>query len=1136
MSLYKDSPHKRLSDGASTGAWWAPLRQDDAPSDQAARIECQLCPRKCHLKDGDRGFCFVRENRDGRMVLTTYGKSTGFCIDPIEKKPLNHFYPGTAVLSFGTAGCNLGCQFCQNWDISKSREVSRLSSSAEPETIAQAALGTGCKSVAYTYNDPVIWAEYAIDTAKACREVGIQNVAVTAGYICASARAEFFEFMDAANVDLKAFTDDFYEKITYSRLQPVLDTLAYLKQETNVWFELTNLIIPQANDNPDDLRKMCSWIVKAIGDDVPIHFTAFHPDFRMTDRPRTDPDTLILAQEIARSEGLSYAYIGNVHDAERQSTRCHKCSQLLIARDWYELGTYAVDAQGCCASCGTKIPGRFDVEKGSWGSKRQPIRIGDYAAAPSPPASPLQSTRLFTGQSIQSTHLTSATPNATARENALNSSSAHPSKETTVSEESNTQTADANKSQDASMHPGARLARNILDLDKLGSSQTKAICKAAAAWFRASVLQEQQPNADDLLGDLSGGIVMGAFVTAKRGNLLRGCCGVLGKPMPLGGALLAAASKTAREDQRMAPISPTELPYLTFDVTLLGPFKRIQAEGAERKDAIEIGKQGLMIQRGERSGLLLPSVAVERGWTAEQFLHGVCQKAGLPIGAWESSDAAVFTFNGKSHGGNLTEFVEIESQKPKPAAITPEVLKEYVKIAGDNIVALITGGTPSYVIPHLPDATVNALVISMQWGSRNEGDDADAQGLRQGNLIQVSFRPGVPFQNTLYQMCQQAARMFHAQKFSGQLQIGLTIGFDPALHGFGSEADLEGIDTDARGLVISDARHCAMAYHPEHSAEELREKLRSILPIGSREATVHSLQIVSTMPHVISMSAPIPSRATGTRPPAVAGKFYPAEDAARRAMVGTFFKDDEPTKASPLAIMVPHAGIKYSGRIASKVWRSVDDLDSRTLIVISPKHTPNGVNWSVCPFERWRLSSTTSFDGDAELASKIAEGVTPIELDAAAHQGEHGIEVQLPILERVAPKSKVVGMALHSGSWEDIQSAAKEFAAVIKDLPEMPLLVISSDMNHYAPDDENRRRDRLALDALATGDPQELINTCRQNEISMCGQVAAAFIMETLRQLELNFKVEELDYTTSAEVSGDKSQVVGYAGCMLVPA
>src|SRR4051794_10053798 len=309
------------ADGLLPGGWW-----HDEP--EGGRITCDLCPRACSLKEGDRGFCFVRQVKGGEMVLTTYGRSTGFCIDPIEKKPLNHFYPGTSVLSFGTAGCNLGCKFCQNWDISKSREGARLSEQATPRAIAEAARALGCKSGAFTYKHPGIRAEYAIDPARACRAAGVKTVAVTAGYITPEARGPFFEFMDAANVDLKGFTEHFYKHVTYSHLRPVLDTLAWLKAETDVWFEITNLVIPRENDSDDEFRRMCGWVLEKCGDDVPVHFTAFHPDFRMRDRANTPHETLVRAYDIARDAGLKFVYVGNVHDTTRQSTYCPHCGKL----------------------------------------------------------------------------------------------------------------------------------------------------------------------------------------------------------------------------------------------------------------------------------------------------------------------------------------------------------------------------------------------------------------------------------------------------------------------------------------------------------------------------------------------------------------------------------------------------------------------------------------------------------------------------------------------------------------------------------------------------------------------------------------------------------------------------------------
>ncbi len=339
------------------------------------RVQCDLCPRECKLKEGQRGLCFVRARENGGVVLTTYGRSSGFCVDPIEKKPLNHFLPGTPVFSFGTAGCNLSCKYCQNWDMSKSREMDILANQATPEQIARKAADLGCRSVAYTYNDPVIFLEYAVDTGKACHEAGLKNVAVTAGYISPGAREEFFSVMDAANVDLKGFSEDFYRKLTGGHLQPVLDTLKYLKHETDVWLEITNLLIPGHNDSPEELKRMIAWILEELGEDVPLHFSAFHPDYKMLDVPPTSPQALSQARELALSLGLHYVYTGNVHDSRGGSTWCPSCGELLIERDWYVLGKWGLDENGCCQSCGTRIPGVFEARPGDWGARRLPVAM-----------------------------------------------------------------------------------------------------------------------------------------------------------------------------------------------------------------------------------------------------------------------------------------------------------------------------------------------------------------------------------------------------------------------------------------------------------------------------------------------------------------------------------------------------------------------------------------------------------------------------------------------------------------------------------------------------------------------------------------------------------------------------------------
>jgi len=347
--------------------WWHAL--DDG------RIQCDLCPRDCKLHEGQRGACFVRRMLNGGMVLTTYGRSSGFCVDPIEKKPLNHFYPGSSVLSFGTAGCNLACKFCQNWDISKSKDMDRLMDAASPEQIARSAQELGCKSVAYTYNDPVIFAEYALDTAAACRRLGIRSVAVTAGYMHREATAEFYAGMDAANVDLKSFSNDFYVKYCAGQLQPVLDTLIHLKRNTQVWFEITTLLIPTLNDSDAEIHALADWVGAELGPDVPLHFTAFHPDWKLDQLPATPPATLRRARRIALDAGLHYVYTGNVHDTEGGTTHCPNCRAELIVRDWYDIPAYRLGDDGRCPHCDSVIAGRFEHFEKPFGARRIPVAM-----------------------------------------------------------------------------------------------------------------------------------------------------------------------------------------------------------------------------------------------------------------------------------------------------------------------------------------------------------------------------------------------------------------------------------------------------------------------------------------------------------------------------------------------------------------------------------------------------------------------------------------------------------------------------------------------------------------------------------------------------------------------------------------
>ena len=343
--------HESLVNPPRPARWWR--REEDG------RLLCTLCPRFCRLSEGQAGFCYIRQNRDGAMVSLGYGRPTGFAVDPIEKKPLHHFLPGTGVLSFGTAGCNLGCKFCQNWSISKAKLDELQSTEVTPASVVDLAEAEGCPSIAYTYNDPVIFGEFVVDVSREARERGLRNVMVTAGYITPEARPEVFRFIDAVNVDLKAFSESFYRKVTLSHLDPVLDTLRWLHQDTGIWHEVTTLIIPGLNDSEDELRRECEWLVENLGPDVPLHLTAFHPDYRMQDRPATPVETLERARRIALDSGLHFVYLGNVFHRDAQTTACPTCGTALVERDWHRIASAhpRLLDEGVCFHCKTPVPG-----------------------------------------------------------------------------------------------------------------------------------------------------------------------------------------------------------------------------------------------------------------------------------------------------------------------------------------------------------------------------------------------------------------------------------------------------------------------------------------------------------------------------------------------------------------------------------------------------------------------------------------------------------------------------------------------------------------------------------------------------------------------------------------------------------
>ncbi|SBW11535.1 Radical SAM domain protein [uncultured Alphaproteobacteria bacterium] len=343
------------------------------PTSEPGGLRCTLCPHGCALRPGASGRCGARANVGGRLHLLTWGRSSGFCIDPVEKKPFAHVLPGSASLSFGGFGCNLSCACCQNWEISRTRGAHGPVHRAAD--IAAAARREGCRSVAITYNEPLIALEWASEVAAAARAEGLRVLGVSAGYLAEAARPEFFACFDAVNLDLKAFSDDTYRRLCGARLAPVLETLKYGVRASRAWIEITTLVIPGVNDGDAEIAALAEWIAAELSPEVPLHLSAFHPAHRMRDRPPTPAATLVRARDRARAEGLKFVYVGNLAVADGGITRCPGCGRAAIARDGAALAAYGLDDAGRCRECGTAIPGVFDGPPGDWGNRRRPLAI-----------------------------------------------------------------------------------------------------------------------------------------------------------------------------------------------------------------------------------------------------------------------------------------------------------------------------------------------------------------------------------------------------------------------------------------------------------------------------------------------------------------------------------------------------------------------------------------------------------------------------------------------------------------------------------------------------------------------------------------------------------------------------------------
>lgn len=1059
-------------DGIRAAGWW----HEAEGAEQ--EVVCDLCPRSCRLKPGQRGFCFVRQNLAGELVTTTYGRSTGFCVDPIEKKPLHQFYPGTAVLSFGTAGCNLGCRFCQNWTTTRCRDTEAASERAQPETIAGAARQLGCRSVAFTYNDPIVFAEYALDTARACRAAGVKTVAVTNGYINPAARGAFFALMDAANVDLKAFSEQFYARLCSGRLQPVLDTLRWLAHESEVWLEITNLVIPGENDSPDELKRLCDFVAAELGPDVPLHLTAFHPDFKLTDHPPTPRSTLLAAWEIAKAAGLSYVYTGNVADPAHQHTYCPGCGRVVIERDGYLLRAYHISG-GRCGHCGRPIAGRYDERPGNWGGRRLPVRIADFAlpAAHSP-----------------------SSGKESAMGNPADPSAGH-----------------------APDHSAARADSGAIRRPELSAEEEATLFRAAGQTVAAAVQDQPGPPLRKLLGHVADVPVYGAFVSLKRAGQLRSCCGYLGPNLRLAEAVDHAAQRAAKDDPRFPPIAPAEMPYLDMEVWLLWGIKPITARGRQRAAEVVIGRHGLQIVYGSARGLLLPGVAVEHGLDAEEFLRQVCLKAGLPSDTWLDDAAQLFTFEGYAIRGRLGE--QLAEQPAEAGRPSLGELKGLAEFCRRNLVAMAQGATADCYLAGGFDSEVNGVLLSFRLGRPEQ----------QINCSKFSARRQMPLQTTLFRLTEGALHAVRAQGIAPQelvrAEVALTVLLEPAMHGTLDQPDLAGIEPARHAVAVVAPGASAWVFDPQKSPPELlAAAVQLAQPRDAAITRVVSLAVASTEPAASAMQLIPPQRGPEVRPPAVAGAFYPREPERVQSALDGLFADLPDMPPQPwAAALVPHAGWVYSGRLAARTLSRVEI--PAEVIVFCPKHRPGGADWAVAPHRRWALPGM-EVACDPELAAELAEAITGLELDAAAHQAEHAIEVQLPLIARLAPQARVVGVTIGTGDLENLLRFGGQLAEFLKTLARRPLLVISTDMSHFLDEQTSRRLDRLALEAIERLDPAEVFHTVRAKRISMCGLLPCVIVMEALRRLGCLSRCEEVGYTTSAEASGDRSRVVGYAGVL----
>lgn len=666
---------------------------------------------------------------------------------------------------------------------------------------------------------------------------------------------------------------------------------------------------------------------------------------------------------------------------------------------------------------------------------------------------------------------------------------------------------------------------------ELTDSQRRSLLRAAANVVAASARGRQVTPAEAGLSEFDRQPVMGAFVTLKRQGRLRSCCGSMSQSMSLAQAVFHAACRSAADDHRFPPVSPGELPYLEIDVWMLFGERRCDARGEARRDAVVVGRHGLIISRGAQRGLLLPGVAVDHGLDADGFLQQVCMKAGLPPTAWKDHDTELSLFEGEMIEGLLPELTDADAAAFETPLLNADDLQSLAEFCRTNIFAALTGATPSFYAFGVSDANVNGVAVALEDATGNPWVQAD----------QLSFRKPMPLQATLYALAEQLGRAIGHGEIDprrlidphrlAQVPIHLSVLFDPAMHGTIDKPDLRGIDAARRAVVVVEGNRSAIVWNQQANAERLVAEAAQLAQVNTPEASsLFSFAALSNGPRMSVANVSRPQAGPSVRPAAVAGSFYPADAAELNRLVDGLLAGEAVRPEAVPAVMVPHAGLKYSGQIAADVLRRVAIPEN--VIVIGPKHTRLGVDWSVAPHETWSIPGA-NLAADPELARALVEAIPGLELDAAAHLQEHAIEVELPLIARLAPQARVTGIAIGSGNLARCRAFAQGLANCLRERQQPTLLVISSDMNHFASDAENRRLDELALAALETLDPAELYETVTRHHISMCGVLPAVIVMETLKQLDQLGGCRRVGYATSGDVTGDRSRVVGYAGLLL---